>query len=100
MHVLIFKLNIIYYNQSNFYQYLKLAIVIFVVINPNNTRNVILFYCNLGYAIDFISVSFSLVFKVYFDRFSKLAIINVIISIFLKYIRSNLIMIFISYRNF
>lgn len=71
-----------------------------VVLNLNTIKYIEPFYYSLDFAVDCILVFFSLVFEVYFDGFLKEFVLKIVISISLKYIGSNLVIVFITYRNF
>lgn len=66
------------------------------MINPNIISNTILFYDYPSGSINYISVFFSPEFKVNFDDFPKRFAFKVFISISLKCINSNLIIVFVT----
>lgn len=63
-------------------------------------RNTKSFYCISGFAIEYNSIFFSLVFEVYFDEFSNKLILKIFIGIFLKCISNNDMIVFITHDNF
>lgn len=96
----IFEFDIILWSLNKFYQYLKLATVILVVINLNIIKKAKCFYYTPSFAIDCISIFFSSVFKVYFDKFLKEFTLKIVISISLKCISSSLAIVFVIYEKF
>ena len=66
----------------------------FYFFNPNIMKNIIFHNFVLGFTIKYISILFNLIIKIYFYKFLKKLILKMLINIFLKYINSNIIIIF------
>lgn len=98
IHILVFELNIILCSQDKLHQYFKLAIVIFIIFNLNTTRNTKPLYYTSDFTVDCILVVFSLVFKIYLNGFPKSLAFKVFISITLKCINSNFVIVFVTYK--
>lgn len=64
------------------------------MVNPNIIINAIFFYYTLGIAIDYLLIFFDSVLKVYFDKFSKKQVFNIVMSISLKCIGSKFAIFF------
>ena len=77
-----------------------MAIIIFVVFNLNIIKNINAFYYISDFIIKYILVFFSPVFNVYFDKLLKNLVVKIFISISLKYINNDLIIVFITFNNF
>lgn len=71
-----------------------------LVFNSNITKNIKFFYYTSDFVIDYILIFFSLVFEVYFNGFPKKFTFKIVISIYLKYINNNLVIVLIIYGDF
>lgn len=100
IYVPILKLGIILCSQNKLHQYLKPATIIFVVLNLNTTGNIKPFYCPSSFAVNYIPVFFSSIFEVYFDGFPKKLELKMLISILMKYISSDLVIVLVTYDDF
>ena len=65
------------------------------MINLNTIKNAIIFYYHSDITINCLLIHFSLIFKVNLDNFLKIQVFKVDINIFLKYIGSMLIIVFV-----
>ena len=99
VYIQIFELSIIFCNWDKFYQYFGPATIISIVVNPITTRNVTILYYTPDIPVDCLLVIFGLVFKVYFDGFSKKQVFDVIMGISLKYIGTNSPIVFVIYED-
>lgn len=63
-------------------------------------KNTILLYRDPGVTIDCFLIFFGLVFQIYINAFSKKPVFNIVTSISLKFISSNLAIVFITDNNF
>lgn len=86
---------------DKFYLYFKQAVIIFKAINTNTTRNIVLFYRTPGFVVNcHISLFFSPMLEIHFDRFAKELALKLLLGVHMKYIGTNLVIIFISYNDF
>lgn len=97
IYISIFKISIILWSWNKVDQYLGLIVV---TLNPNTIKNVKLWYFVSGFAVKYILVLFSPVLKVHFDKFLKKFAFKLLINIYLKYIGSDLAIVFVTNDNF
>ena len=100
VNVPILELNIILCSRDKLHQYFGPRTIFCIVIDPDTTRNAMLFYCYPGASIDCLPVFFGLVFKVNLENFQKKRVFKVGTSILLKYIRSNFAIVFVRWYDF
>lgn len=93
IQILIPELRIIFISVVLLHWYFKSAAVIFVTINQNSTRNTVPFYRR-------ILLFFCQMLEIYFHRFTKTLAPNLVLTIVLKHIVRNLIIVIICHDDF
>ena len=99
-YILILKINIILFSGNKLHCYFKLAKVIFIVFNPKIMKNAKALYYDLGFIVKYISIFFSPIFKFHFDKLLKNITFKFFISILLKFIDSNMTIVFVTHNDF
>lgn len=98
--MIFYKINVILFSGNKLHCYFKLAKAIFIVFNPKIMKNAKAFYYDLGFVVKYISIFFSPIFKIYFDKLLKNITFKFFINILLKFIDSNMAIAFMTYNNF